>query len=452
MRALTIVLVAVTCFVVNTPIFSQGLFESTGEADGTENGIVSPLTFSGHSKGAVSGGRNSAGKAVISGTNAQLSLKLAAQKSGIARAFAEVRFNAGRFRDSSVVAFDLREAWGSVSPGPFDITLGHQIISWGRADAINPTNVITPKDETYLSGEFDDTRLGNELLHIKAKIGQTNIQGVWIPCFRPDVLPLTKAIIPAGVKLGDTFYPDNRFENGGFALRMEFFLPSVDGSISYFNGYPTLPGFDYALSQTGVALIPHAYRTQSAGADFSTTIGQFGVRGEAALKYPFDDYEKHVFVPLPFVQYVLGFDRSFGDWNMLLQYSGLYTIRYADITDPVLTDPFSPMGQALYASERAKTEFQRLNRLFTGTSSKIGHAVTGNAQWSAFHETVRLKLAGMYNFTTEDYAINPSVSYDIADAVNLSVGGRYLSGPTNSLNDMLRDLMSFVYTEVKVSF
>ena len=58
----------------------------------------------------------------------------------------------------------------------------------------------------------------------------------------------------------------------------------------------------------------------------------------------------------------------------------------------------------------------------------------------------------MYNFTTEDYAVNPSASYDIADAVSLIVGGRYIDGPEGNLNNMISNLMSFVYTDLKVSF
>jgi hypothetical protein len=58
----------------------------------------------------------------------------------------------------------------------------------------------------------------------------------------------------------------------------------------------------------------------------------------------------------------------------------------------------------------------------------------------------------MYNVTTEDYALSPDLTYDISDAVGISVGGRYLNGPEGEINDLVSDLMSFVYTELKMSF
>ena len=90
--------------------------------------------------------------------------------------------------------------------------------------------------------------------------------------------------------------------------------------------------------------------------------------------------------------------------------------------------------------------------MFTGASDQVSHSLTGNVQWNTLYETLHLKVAGMYDFTTKEYAVNPSVTYDIADAIALNVGGRYLAGPDGSLNDIVSKLMSFVYTEIKLSF
>jgi hypothetical protein len=442
----------------STTIPAQGLFENAGnDSSGTAAGNKQSKTFeiSGYVKGALFGGRDNADSVVVSGSYAQAALKLNAEKSGIGRAFAEARLNAGYGRGSAFAAIDIREAWGDVSPGPFDIKLGRQIISWGRADAINPTNNITPKDETVLSSEYDDTRLGNELLQVRVKIRQLSIQGIWVPCYRPDVLPLSGAAIPSDIKIADPVYPDVRFNNGGGALRLEYTGSVFDGSVSYFNGYATLPGFDHSLDLTVfppvLSLIPTAYRMHAAGVDFSTSIASVGVRGEAAVKYPVDDYQKKAYLPNPYAQYVAGLDKSIGDWSILVQYSGLYVIDYKKIADPVLSG-YDQEAQANYASELAAAKIQHLNRLFTGTADEVSHSLTGNIQWNTLYETLHLKIAGMYDFTTKDYVVNPSVSYDIADAISLSVGGRYLNGPEENLNNMISNLMSFVYTELKWSF
>lgn len=434
-------------------VYGQGLFESAiNDSCMSVTAPAKSFSLSGHVKSTLCGGQNSDNEAVVSAGNTRVALTLAAEKPAMGKAFAEVRLTAGTIRDSSAVCCDVREAWVSVCKGPFDIKAGRQIIVWGRADAINPTNMITPKNETVLSSEHDDTRKGNELIQAKVKIGPSSLQGIWVPCFRPDVLPIAGADIPAGITIADPAYPDTRLANGGYALRAELTRPSIDGSISYFNGYPTMPGFDFTLTQAGLGLIPRAYRMHVGGADFSTVIGSIGLRGEAAIKYPSAEHETHVHVPNPHAQYVLGIDKGIGNWSVLCQYSGCYVFDYTEVEEAMLTDPFDPLAQAAYAYALASAEIRQLNRLFIGTADETNHSITGNLQWNTRYETLHLKLAGMYNVTTEDYAISPGVSYDIADAVNLTVGGRYIDGPKGNLNNMVSNLMSFVYAECKVSF
>ena len=197
MRQLTAVILAACFFMLQTSTPAQGLFESAGKdsaASGPAAAQALPFSLSGHVKAIVAGGQDNDNEAIISAANARVSLRLNAEKS-LGRAFSEIRMNAGRFRDLSSASCDVREAWASVSPGLLDIRIGRQIISWGRADAVNPTNNITPRDQTAISSEFDDTRLGNELLQVKAKIGPSGVQGIWIPCYRPDVLPIAGAKI-----------------------------------------------------------------------------------------------------------------------------------------------------------------------------------------------------------------------------------------------------------------
>jgi hypothetical protein len=437
------------------PLYAQGLFESASSdstAGATEADQSKALVVGGFIKGAFFGGHDNDHEEAVTGAYGQTSLKLDYKKSGIARAFAEARLTAGFNRELPFADVEVREAWGAVSPGFLDIKAGRQIIAWGRADGINPTNNITPRDQTILSSEYDDTRLGNELLLAKIARKGFGITGIWIPYFRPDVLPLDGAELPAGITIAEPVYPDHRIKNGGYALRLDCFLSSFDGSLSYFNGFATLPGFDYSLGLTGLSLIPRAYRMQAIGADFSTTVASLGLRGEAAVKIPDDDAKSNVFVPNTWVHYVFGLDKTIGNWSVLAQYSGVYVNDFQDIVKPQLMNLFDPRAQMQYAALSAAAEIRRLNRLFTGTSREVSHSVTGQVQWNAMYETLHIKLAGMYNVTTEDYALSPDLTYDISDAVGISVGGRYLNGPEGEINDLVSDLMSFVYTELKMSF
>jgi hypothetical protein len=159
-----------------------------------------------------------------------------------------------------------------------------------------------------------------------------------------------------------------------------------------------------------------------------------------------------VFTPNPYVQAVVGIDRSIGNWSLLFQYSGVYVYNFKKIADPVLLNPLDPNELALYGAAVAKAEIERLNRLFTNTSDEFSHSITANVQWNTMHETLHLKLSGLYDFTTEEYAIVPNATYDVADAISLTIGGRYLDGKKETLNHLVHDMMSHVYTELKISF
>jgi hypothetical protein len=55
---------------------------------------------------------------------------------------------------------ELREAFVTVTSGPLEVRAGRQIIAWGRADGINPTDNLTGQDLTLLAPDDSDRRLG----------------------------------------------------------------------------------------------------------------------------------------------------------------------------------------------------------------------------------------------------------------------------------------------------
>jgi hypothetical protein len=91
----------------------------------------------------------------------------------------------------------------------------------------------------------------------------------------------------------EPFYPDASLKNNGVALRVNFEWPSIDGSVSYFNGFNPSLGIDLvSIDSSGstpvMNVAPRAYRQHIIGADFSTTISNYGFRGEFTYRYPHD--------------------------------------------------------------------------------------------------------------------------------------------------------------------
>lgn len=123
--------------------YSQGLFENAQDTKTTDvsyqlNGYVRGTYYAGEPLSNSKWGTQSAyGEAM---------LKLNAKKGDLGEAFAEFRIRNGVEYETDFTSIDLREAYVSIYPGKFDIRLGKQIIAWGKADGINPTNNITPQN------------------------------------------------------------------------------------------------------------------------------------------------------------------------------------------------------------------------------------------------------------------------------------------------------------------
>jgi len=84
----------------------------------------------------------------------------------------------------------LREAYLDASLGPFDLRLGKQIIVWGRADAINPTDNVSPRDLTLLVPDDADQRSGCYAIRERYYLNSVSIAAWWLPGFLPMVVPI----------------------------------------------------------------------------------------------------------------------------------------------------------------------------------------------------------------------------------------------------------------------
>lgn len=425
-------------FMMQGALQAESLFESTTSDQGQTTAQVANKSDPGFSlygfiKSGIYLGQNEQFKAAVLGDYGELDLKMDVVKNKLGRAFADIRY----FSDTNNL--DIREAWVETSIDVLNIRLGRQIIVWGRADSINPTNNITPVNSFVFSSEFDDMRLSNDLLQLTYKISTgLSLNGIWVPIYKSDTIIFDKTPLPASILIGQNVYPGNGLDSGSAALRLDFNAGVIDGSVSYYYGYNVMPGFDYALTAGGMAIIPTAYRMQAIGGDFSTSLTGFGLRGEICAKIPEFSQSGNVYIPAPFIQYVFGIDRIMGDFNALVQYSGQYVTDFQQID---------------YATMNAAAlQMETYNRLFTGTAEQVSHSATAQVGWTGLSDTLHVKLAGVYNFTTREYVISPSVTYDIADAMIGTVGFREVDGPDSSLNHLMKNTMSLVYVELKCSY
>ena len=400
----------------------------------------------------------------------ELALKLKVSKGSYGSAFADVRFQGGFLNDQHYLGqpsdtaasgedlweFDasvkLREAYINVYAGShFDLKFGQQIIVWGRADGINPTNNLTPIDMRVRSADEDDRRLSNLALRMNLNFSPVRIEGVWVPFYVPSLMPSINLESDYTLEFTDPKYPNKDVTKGTYAGKIHLLLPAVEMSLSYLYGHSLIPGVsieDTFVDQNLVILRRTAFQHHVAGFDFSTVIaGKVGFRGEAAFKYPVDykdeqpyersDFDYQVAVPNPEVYYVLGLDKEFGNVMLLAQYIGKTVINWEEVQDAMITG---------YSQLTAK------NRIIQGQTEQYQHGVSGRIEWKTLHDTLSLSAFGMVNVSTKEWLVYPKIGYNITDAMLLTVGAEIYQGPSESLFGYVEEILTAGYTELKIAF
>jgi len=431
--------------VVSSPIWGQGIFESAGseltssDQDGLEIGGYVRST-------AYINRLDDKDSTRLQSGYGEITLQLSAEKSDWAKAFADVRFRAGYEINNEFSALDIREAYLDLFLGDFDIRLGKQVVVWGRADGFNPTNNITPQNTTVRSPESDDIRKASFLLRTYYNISPAiRLEGIWEPVYSPTVLAVEFADLPPNIFIGEGSYPDARLKNGLWAGHLSLEYPAFDGSLSYVQGYNPMPGIKLEslnLTTGTMTLAPAAYRQQVVGFDFSTTLGSWGFRGEGAWRIPDKEHNglTNYYIPYEDIYFVFGIDRTWGDFNIIAQYIGRFIPNFEKLVIP--TD----LSLQLYS------QLENYNRLFVNQTDQWRHAISFRPAISLFYETLSLEVFGLYDLTTSELMIMPKLSYKLADALSLSVGGNLYYGDDSTLNDLIHDNFSAVFCELRVEF
>ncbi|MGD8780893.1 MAG: hypothetical protein PVH88_18245 [Ignavibacteria bacterium] len=367
---------------------------------------------------------------------AEGALKLDISGSNIGSAFAELRYRESDC-DNDDNSFLLREGYVDLSLNKFDFRIGQQIIVWGRADGFNPTNNITPADYTVFSPDEDKKRLSNFVFKSVYNIYPVKVEFDWIPVYEASVLPFGNAELPDGVNWINAGELNPSWKNSSFGLKIDIEKPSFDGSFSYFNGYHKLPGILYTASENSYGIYTRPYRTQVFGADFSTVLGSYGLRGEFAYSVPNDEPDSSFSVPCKQLEYTLGVDSEWNNFSLIVQYIGKHI--------------FDFNSQNLSQNTLIK-EVTKWNKMLFSQQEEWNHSVSVRPSLNLFYETLILEMLGLANFSTEEIYLQPKATYKLADAYELIVGAVLYYGPDDTLHGYLEKSRNSGFAELKISF
>lgn len=342
----------------------------------------------------------------------------AAPRAGALDAFAEGYIQTD---GTGRVEADLVDAWTRLSLGAFELRAGRQVVVWGRADRLNPTDNISGRDYTLLVASDDDQRKGPAMVQLRWGKGNVTLDAMWLPEFRPIIFPLERE------RPGIAILPDERRRaSDQFAFKLDSSGGAFDWSLSWFRGIDRNRDFSLRPPVPGsLASIQQTYPDISVfGVDAAGIAGRVGWRIEAAytdVRGPASPFVKN-----DNLWVVGGGDVSFGGgWNVNLQYS-LRVI--FDHDDPrAIANPIERGVASLSAAVN-----NQLDPVQNGFTARLARRFA--------RDTAEAEVAVIHYVESGDTAIRPRVNFSIRDGLRLTVGADLFAGPDLSAFGRVRSL------------
>ena len=302
----------------------------------------------------------------------------------------------------------LKEGYLSVKEDHLLATVGWQIISWGRADVVNPTDNVSAYDYTLLVPTDAEQKLGVPSLSLTYRLDAVSVQTIWQPAFRSSQIPLPEV---SGVHYQD--HEPTGLKNAG-GLRVDVTGEKLAWSVSFFHGPSKQPNLALsgARMTEGVADTNHPYAT-TYGLDFEYLVGRWVIRGEAAYNDFVGSGRDLLASRESFALGVLGVERNFGNTSVFFQTT------YRRVFDFV--DPYSAPPQLLdLALANAVVNNEVRSSLFG-----LGAGFSYNTRDLLWHASGNLA----YFPATHDFALRPRMKYQLTDVVSLWAGMDWFTGP-----------------------
>lgn len=329
----------------------------------------------------------------------------------------------------SHVIGQLTQGYASLKSEDTTLRLGKQIVAWGRADFLNPTDNLTPHNYAVLLPDEADQRFGTVSALLTHHFNEELTLALFTtPFFEPSQIPL-----PHGVVEYSEDKPKHTLSHSEFGVRLSRAGDRIDASLSYFHGYnlqPDLAPLNWTTVELSYAKI------NVIGMDLATNVGRYGLRMEAAYTKTDDADGSDPFRRNPFWYYVIGADRVFDGTLMFnVQLFGRHIYNFTDAT--AFGDPLAQVVgsyDALIAQQQDRDSY--------GMTTRISDS------W--FNDTLSAEILVVRNFTRNNNYLKPLATYAITDRLKASIGAQLYMGATNTFFGVLKD-NQYVFTELRYS-
>lgn len=304
----------------------------------------------------------------------------------------------------------VRETYLDFERDALAVRFGRQIVAWGRADGVNPTDKLAPKDFTLLTPDDESQRLGIDAIKIRyalnPSISLTAVAALFTAHITPQgALPanLVKAPEPAGTE---------------WAVKLDRAGQGLDWSVSYFDGYERFARYRLDLGIPKAPVFQGDFeRSRGLGGDLALASGAWTWRTEfshAALRPACGQCAKD---ERRVSRAVLGADLDFAQtMNLNVQ---LVATRHWDYREP------TPASGLLRTLELGRN---RLNAEYAALESGLTLRLSDRL----LNDKLKWEIGGVFDLTGHSRLIRPRVSYAINDYARLSAGIDFYAGDSQT--------------------
>jgi hypothetical protein len=202
-------------------------------------------------------------------------------------------------------------------------------------------------------------------------------------------------------------------------------------------------------------------RIHSAGLNLTVPAGDYLIRTEAGWLDAMED--SLVGSPFTELAYTIEIEQSGNNVSLIAGYYGKYIFDFqpTEVETSLFEGTFPPLTELLppgtsphpgLFNNYIEEQVRGFNRLYEYQQEEWMHAAYAVIELSMFHDLAGLKIPGMYNFTTGELTLAPSLTFKINDGLTAELGAYYLEGKEGSLFDMVGSSLNAGYMLLQLKF
>lgn len=292
----------------------------------------------------------------------------------------------------------LREGYVNLDGDYWSLRAGRQLIAWGRADRINPTDYFSPRDFTLLVPEDDEQRRGITAAVAHFDLNDSNRLSFVLARFEPHRMP--QGMLPDGI------VPAEEPNDAEVAIKYDHVGNFFDWSASYYDGHERSPRYRLFQSVNELPRIYADYESLNTwGIDAAAALGAWTLRAELT-------YSKQTRTQngdeTPITRAIVGIDYSFLDAaNINFQW-------FSNHREHISSIPIAFYQDGL---DRLNSEFGFHDQ---GLTFRVSNGF--------INEQLRIEISSLLDIQKYSYVIRPRINYAMSDQIRISVGADIFSG------------------------